>query len=163
MKMRHSIFLLLFIIQGGLFAKEWYTFQDGIEVAEKDNKHVVIDFYTDWCRWCKVMDEKTFSVPKVEHYLFRHFVPIRINAESIQDTVFFKGQRLTFRELTAAFRVTGFPSVAFLTPDAELITIIPGYIKTEMFLNILKYMENECYRQQMSLEEFIEKGCPEEK
>ncbi len=129
--------------------------------AKADNKHVVIDFYTDWCSWCKVMDEKTFSVPKIESYLFKHFVPIRIDAESIQDTVFFKGQQMTFRELTSAFRVSGFPSVAFLTPDADIITIVPGYIEKEMFLNILRYMQKECYRQQMSLEEFIEKGCSE--
>ncbi len=143
-------------------SKDWYEFEKGIQLAEEEGKHVIIDFYTDWCKWCKVMDKETFSVPEVESYLFENFVPIRIDAENTSDQVNFQGQSFTFRELTSAFRVTGFPSIAFMTPQAELITVIPGYIKKDMFLHLLKYVDQECYRSQITLEEFIENGCQKE-
>ena len=164
MKVKLLFVFILMLASLQLFAgesKAWYGFEEGIQLATKEGKHVVIDFYTDWCKWCKVMDKETFSVPEVESYLFEHFVPIRINAEGATEKVQFQGQSFTFRELTSAFRVTGFPSIAFMTPTSEIITVIPGYIKKDMFLNILKYVNEECYKSQITLDEFIEKGCPE--
>ena len=40
---------------------EWYTFDKGVDQAKKENKLLVVDFYTDWCHWCKVMDKETFA------------------------------------------------------------------------------------------------------
>ena len=57
-----------------LLENEWLSFTEGIELAEQEKKPVVIDFYTSWCRWCKVMDEKTFSDPEVQSYLAEYFV-----------------------------------------------------------------------------------------
>ncbi len=133
--------------------REWYSFEEGIRVAEAEKKHVIIDFYTDWCKWCKVMDEKTFSQPDVEAFLFEHFVPIRLDAES-NEQVSFKGQTYSFRQLTSAFGVTGFPSLAYLTPDIELITIVPGYIEKPMFLDILTYMSQACYAKNIPFDQF---------
>ena len=142
-------------------SKAWFEFEKGIQLAGEQDKHIVIDFFTDWCKWCKVMDKETFSVPEVESYLFENFVPIRINAESTTDKVTFQGKTFSYRELTSAFKVSGFPSIAFLTPESELITVIPGYIKKDMFLNILKYIDEGCYKSEVTLEEFIENGCEE--
>jgi thioredoxin-related protein len=133
--------------------REWYTFEEGIRQAEAEKKHVIIDFYTDWCKWCKVMDEKTFSQPDVEKFLFEHFIPIRLDAES-NERVDFKGSNYSYRELTGAFGVTGFPSLAYLTPNIELITIIPGYIEKPMFLDILTYMSQECYAKNIPFDQF---------
>ena len=38
----------------------WIGFNEGLEKAAKEKKNILVDFYTDWCHWCKVMDEKTF-------------------------------------------------------------------------------------------------------
>jgi len=139
--------------------KAWYSYNEGMKLAEKGEKHIIIDFYADWCTWCKVMDKETFSDPQVQKYLFENFIPIKLNAENSTETVEFQGQKLTPRELTAAFRITGFPSVAFLTPKAEVITVVPGYIKKDMFMNLLQYMQKECYKSQTLFEEFLEKDC----
>jgi|GEM_PF-290136 len=137
--------------------REWYGFEEGIALSAATGKHVVIDFYTDWCKWCKVMDEETFSVPDVQAYLFEHFVPIRINAES-DETVSYRGQNYSYRELTSAFGVTGFPSLAYLTPNDELIDIIPGYIEKEPFMDIISYIAQECYMKNVDFQVFQETG-----
>ncbi|MEA1986531.1 MAG: DUF255 domain-containing protein [Candidatus Marinimicrobia bacterium] len=134
---------------------EWYGFQEGLKIAEQEQKHIIIDFYADWCKWCKVMDEKTFSLPFVEKYLFAHFVPIRVNTES-KETVTFKGQTFSLGQLSGAFGVTGLPSLAFLTPEQEMVTLIPGYIEKDKFMIILEFISKECYKKQIPFDTFQE-------
>jgi thioredoxin-related protein len=143
----------------------WMTFDEGLAEGVKENKNIMVDFYTDWCHWCKVMDEKTFSEKKVAAKLKERFATVRINAESNTEFANFKGKRMSNMELTRAFQVTGFPSLAFLSPDKEVITVIPGYIPAEQFYYLLDFIDKECYKQKMTLEEFIKRkgDCEEPK
>lgn len=138
-------------------ADQWVTFDVGMTLAAKEKKPVIIDFYTSWCRWCKVMDEKTFSDPEVQAYLAEHFVTIRLNAESRSERYTYRGKEYSPVDLTRSFKVRGFPSLAYLDGDGELITIVPGFVPKETFLPFLHYIKKECYKQQMSFEEFLEK------
>ena len=143
----------------------WTSFDEGLAKGVKENKNILVDFYTDWCHWCKVMDEKTFSEKKVAAKLKDRFATVRLNAEI--DTVYanFKGKTYSNMELTRAFQVTGFPSLAFISPEKEIITVIPGYIEAEQFFYILDFIDKECYKKKMTLEEFIKKKgeCEESK
>lgn len=136
---------------------EWLSFGEGIELAQKQGKPVVIDFYTSWCRWCKVMDEKTFSDAEVQAYLAEHFVSIRLNAENRTDRYSFDGKEYSPVELTRAFGVRGFPSLAYLDREGELITIVPGFVPKDTFLPFLRYISKECYKQQMTFDDFLKK------
>jgi thioredoxin-related protein len=138
-------------------ASIWVSFNEGMARAEKENRHAIIDFYTSWCHWCKVMDRETFSDPEVKKYLVEHFVTIRINAESTTEKVKYKGREMTPVELARAFNVRGFPSLAYLDRDGELVTIVPGFVPAKTFLPLLRYMQMECYKQQMTFEEFMKK------
>lgn len=138
-------------------AEQWVSFDAGMALAEKEDKPVIIDFYTSWCRWCKVMDEKTFSDPEIEAYLAEHFVTIRLNAESRSENYSYDGKQYSPVELTRSFGVRGFPSLAYLDREGELITIVPGFVPKETFLPFLHYIKKECYKQQMSFEEFLKK------
>lgn len=156
---------LMLMVTTGLQAegRAWFSFNEGILKAKKENKHIVIDFYTDWCGWCKKMDKDTFSAPTVEKYLFDNFVPIRINAENATEKLQFKGKTYTPVQLTRAFQVTGYPSIAFLTPGLEVVAVIPGYIEKDMFMNLLRYMISESYKSKMTLEEFLKKEAGQKK
>jgi thioredoxin-related protein len=138
-------------------ARMWIGFNEGMALAKKQNKHVIIDFYTDWCHWCKVMDKETFSDPEVKKYLAENFVTIRINAESRSERVSYKGEEMTPVELARAFGVQGFPSVAFLDRTGELVYMIPGFVAAKTFLPFMRYMQMECYKQQMTFDEFLKK------
>lgn len=142
----------------------WLPFEEGIALAKEQGKDIIIDFYTDWCSWCKVMDEKTFSDPQVAAYMKEHYIAIRLDAESTSETIHFKGQTWTPRELTYAFQIQGFPSYGFLNKDAEVITVIPGYIEKDTFLKILEYMHKKCYEEGIDINKYIkgEVDCTEE-
>ena len=42
---------------------------------------MLIDLYTGWCGWCKVMDQKTFTNKEVIDKINKNFLPIKFNAE----------------------------------------------------------------------------------
>ena len=142
---------------GGSAAAMWLPFDEGMALAAKENRQVVIDFYTSWCHWCKVMDRETFADPEVKKYLAENFVTIRINAESTTEKVKYKGQEMTPVALARAFGVRGFPSLAYLDRTGELVWVVPGFVPAKTFLPFLRYMQMECYNQQMSFEEFMKK------
>ena len=133
------------------------SFNDGLEKAAKENKNMIVDFYTDWCGYCKLMDEKTFNNKSVAKKLSEQFITVRINAEDPNESATFKGRTFNNIELTRAFGVTGFPSLAFISPEHEVITVLPGYIPAEQFSYILDYVDQKCWEKKMSLDEFIKR------
>ena len=133
------------------------SFDEGLEKAAKEKKNMIVDFYTDWCHWCKVMDEKTFHNPDVAKKLRERFITVRLDAENPQGTATFQGHTFNNVELTRAFRVSGFPSLGFISPDQEVITVMPGYKAAGEFIYILDYIDKKCWEKKISLEEFIRK------
>ncbi len=97
--------------------------------AGDEKKIVMVDFYTDWCRWCKEMDRQTFADANVQRAL-QQVVSVKLNAE--QDG----------REAAARFSVDGYPTIVFLNPSGQEVGRIPGYLEPGPFLeelsNILK-------------------------
>jgi thioredoxin-related protein len=137
--------------------KMWLPFNDGMALAAKEGKHVVIDFYTSWCHWCKVMDKETFSNPEVKKYLAENFVTIRVDAEGRTGELVYKGKTYTPVALARMFGVKGYPSLAYLDREGELVTVVPGFVPAKSFLPLLHYMEKECYKQRVTFEEFMKR------
>lgn len=61
---------------------EWLDFETAIDRNAKNKKFIFIDIYTNWCTWCKKMDQSTFKNPDVIKYMDHYFYCVKINAES---------------------------------------------------------------------------------
>ncbi len=157
MKKLFAVVLLATAALAHAAGDSWLAFDDGMAKAKQDDKPIIIDFYTDWCHWCKVMDEKTFSDKIVKAELDEKFVTIRLNAEDRNATATYDGKTFNNVELTQAFGVTGYPTLAFLESDGTVITTLPGFVKPEQFLPILAYIEKKMYAKQMPFDEFLKK------
>lgn len=136
-------------------AVKWYTFEEAVKLNEKNPKKLFIDVYTDWCSWCKVMDQKTFSHPEIAAYLNKYYYPVKFNAESKAPITFNghvfenKGQgRRDPHELAAALLQgrMSYPSIAYLDENNQLLTAVPGYRTAAQIEPILVFFAENHYK-----------------
>lgn len=123
---------------------QWMAYGEALEKAEREDKHVLVDFYTSWCGWCRVMDSKTYTDPAVVELLSQHFVLAKINAESSRKFSV-GGEEMSGRDLARQFGVTQFPMTWFLKPDGSRLANLPGYIPAERFTKVLEYVHERRY------------------
>ncbi len=136
-------------------ALNWLSYNEGLALAEKENKYVLIDFYTDWCGYCKKMDEETYSNEEVKSILNENFVIVKVNAES-ENKVIENEEEITERELAKLYQVTGYPTTWFLESNHSRIAPLPGYVTAEQFIPILNYIGEEWHKS-ISFKEYLEK------
>jgi uncharacterized protein YyaL (SSP411 family) len=68
--------------------KKKVTTTVGYKKAIATNKILLVDAYTDWCGWCKVMDRETYTDPAVLAILEKDFVCVKFNPEIDKNYVF---------------------------------------------------------------------------
>jgi thioredoxin-related protein len=132
---------------------EWLKFEEGLEKSKAQKQLLVVDFYTNWCHWCKVMDKETYGNPDVIEFSKDKIAYAKINAES-SDKVKFQNATYSGREMAMMFGVQGYPSTSFMNEKGELITTVSGYIKPDQFINILKFISGKHY-ETLSFEDFL--------
>jgi thiol:disulfide interchange protein len=100
---------------------EWLlAYEEAMDKAKEKNRPVMIDFYTDWCSWCKQLDRTTYSDPVVVKKAER-FVSLKIDADDK-------------RPLAARYKVGAFPTILFINPEGIEIHRVVGFRPAEDFL-----------------------------
>lgn len=107
---------------------EWFDYDTGLRLANENNKPVLIDFYTDWCYYCDVMDENTYSDQQVIEKS-KDFVCVNVDGDVRQD-------------LVASYGITGYPTTVFLDPDGTEVKRVNGYVPPGPFLEDMNYVLN---------------------
>ena len=100
------------------------SYEDGITRAQAESKPVMIDFYADWCVYCKKLDSDVFTDERVIEEAGR-FVMVRVDADRRTDIV---------REHS----VLGLPSVVFLDSAGAERARIESYVRAERFLEHMR-------------------------
>ena len=145
---------LVVLAQSSKGEVSWLSYDKGLELAKKQNKHLIVDFYTTWCGWCKRMDKDTYTNSEVKKLLTNNYVAVKLNAESSKN-LSINGKNTTERQVAQDFKVSGFPTTCFLKPDGERIACLPGYAGPEHFSNVLSYIKDKAYEKEMRLEDYI--------
>lgn len=144
-------------------AIKWYTWDEAIQLAQKNPKKIFIDVYTDWCGWCKKMDATTFQDGAVVKYMNENFYAVKFNAEQkeeikFKDHVFkfYPSGRNGIHELAYSLLdgKLGYPSYVYLDEDQNRITISPGYKTADSFIKELKYIGGGYYAKK-TYEEYL--------
>ncbi len=103
------------------------TYADALKQARQDKKLVMVDVYTEWCSWCKVLDKETYPDAKVVKAA-EPFVGVKLDAEA-------KGEGEAF---AAKYKVQAFPTILFLDPagaddDAKVVATVMGFLPPAPF------------------------------
>lgn len=171
-----TIFLALFIT-GQTFAQDqekvhWLTVSEMQEAMKKEPRKVLIDVYTNWCGPCKMMMSQTFTDPIVVNYINTHYYAVKFNAEG-NDIINFKGTEFTNKsynpanaqrrngthEFTKAIApVNGriaYPTIVYLDESLQLISPVQGFWKTNQYIPLLHFIEEEIYKTEVSFENYL--------
>jgi thioredoxin-related protein len=120
---------------------KWYGFEEGYKKAVKEKKILLVDAYTDWCGWCKVMDRETYTNAEVITALNSNFVCVKFNPE-IDKMYQFGDRKMDGRTLLLWLgygESSGFPTTYFwFNPEKEeKRDNQAGYLPPADFLKLL--------------------------
>jgi thioredoxin-related protein len=133
-------------------------FNDAVAKARSENKPIFIEFYTDWCPYCRKFLRETIGNHKVASMLAENFAYVRFNAEDSKKRVKFDGKSYSHVELTQAFGITSYPSLVFLDSKSQPITMLAGFVPPKQFATVLDYIQQKCYETQVSFNDFTKMG-----
>ena len=97
--------------------------EDVLKIAQKDDKIVFVDVYTNWCKPCKEMDKFVFSDARIGRFFNKNFVNFKLNAQTPEN-----------RKIARQYGVSAYPTLLFLDKNGEALLSSMGYIDAEMLL-----------------------------
>ena len=134
---------------------DWMEMNELSAQLKTESKPVLIDLYTNWCYWCKVMDKKTYTNAKVIAYISDHFYPVKLNAES-KEMVQWKEKEYNYNNaykindfaLYATSGQLGFPATIIIPNTHSELISIPGFLEPKEIEPILKFFGEGAYKTQ---------------
>jgi thiol:disulfide interchange protein len=93
-----------------------------LERAQSEGKPVLVNFYAEWCVWCKRLESTTLRDAKVASVLDQKVVPLSLDVDAWG------------KELSNEYRVHELPTIIVLDAEGKELGRIPGYLPPESFL-----------------------------
>ncbi len=116
-----TILLLSFSVNAQI---QWVSdFSTAKSLCKESGKLMVIDFWADWCKPCRVMEEELWDNPD-NHINHQNFIGVKINVDIDKTT-------------PGKFAVSGIPKVVITLPDGEVLWEKTGFYDAEEFVEIL--------------------------
>jgi len=176
MKNRFSAFIILCITLATLtgFTSDsekradegvkWLTIEEAYAKMQKEPRKILIDVYTDWCGWCKVMDRETFKNKAVVEYINKKYYAVKLDAEqkgtiTLGDKKFTSQGRTHDLALALTNNQPSYPTTVFLDDSFQMIQPLPGYMKAKEFHEVITFI-GENYHKKEAFETYKAKTYP---
>lgn len=159
------LFMGVIILSAGQGRAEvkWYSFEEAMALNKEHPRKIFIDVYTDWCGWCKKMDQSTFTNQVIANLLNTKFYAVKFNAESTKPITFAgktfvnEGTRTRNPHQLAVALLQGkmsYPSAAYMNEEMQLLTGVPGYFEPKDLEPILDFFATDSYKS-VSYQDYI--------
>jgi uncharacterized protein YyaL (SSP411 family) len=132
---------------------QWLTIAEMQAAYKKEPRPILLDMYTSWCGWCKVMDKETYSNSKVAAYINEKYYAVKFDAES-KETVEWNGKTYSYNAANkvndlAAYLMYGqmsYPTTIFLSSITAQPAPLAGYLKPKELESPLKFFGDGVYK-----------------
>jgi len=106
--------IILILISGfiSLYALDFHSYEEGLELQKKNNKIIMIDVMRSDCHYCKDMDKKVFENKEMAKWIEKRFIPVRLN--------------LDFDKLPLGLNVYFTPTFFFIDKNHKIVKKVPG-------------------------------------
>ena len=172
-----NLFLVSIVLTGALLnlsaqdAKiNWLDFEEAVQLNKEEPKKFFIDFYTDWCGWCKRLDAVTFKDKNVVEIINANYYPVKFDAER-KDTIRFQNRdyifvkppesRRGYHVLAAALmnKKLSYPTMVIMTVESEsenvtFIQPLQGYMDGPKLMPYLDYFAQDLHVQRVDFNEW---------
>ncbi len=108
------------------------AFNDLLEM--RIEQPLMLEFYTDWCNWCKKLEAETFTDSRVIEYVNQNFTLKRINGEV--------GEGI---DIVNEYTLLGYPTIIFVSGDGKEIDRITGYRPPDVFIEEISRIKENKY------------------
>ncbi|WP_448530202.1 thioredoxin family protein [Raineya sp.] len=103
------------------------SWQEALNEAQKQNKPIMVDFYTTWCGPCKLMTKTTFASTQIGDFADANFIAFKVDCE--------KGEGI---QLAQKYEVFSYPTIAFIDKNGNLLGKEIGYKNADDFLELMQ-------------------------
>ena len=148
----------MFLFRGKQKRKELnqFQFEDIDSLFQIEKRNIAVFIYTDWCRYCKNMEQNTFQNQKVIQQLNNHFYFISLDGEERRE-IDFQGYKFSYQPTgnntgthalaEALGSVDGklsFPSFCVMNSDFEIIFQYNAFLNAKDLSQVLdKIIQSE--------------------
>ncbi len=91
---------------GSIPWREWS--EEAFLACRQERKPILLTLTATWCHWCHVMDETSYSDPRIIDLVRSRFVPVKVDVDQRQD-------------ISKRYNQGGFPSVAILNGHGDVL------------------------------------------
>lgn len=120
------------------------------KLQNKTTKNVFVFIYTDWCKYCEMMEQITLNHAEISSKLNQDFYTIKLNAEE-KEPISFGGKKFYYKpsghntglnDLALALgEIDGqitFPTICILNAKNEILFQYQGFLKVDELKKILE-------------------------
>jgi thioredoxin-related protein len=154
-KLTFLILLLSVVFANAQTKINWLSIEEAYAKQKITPKKILIDVYTGWCGWCKVMDRETFTNTEVINYVNQNYYAVKLDAESKKTiklgTSIYKFDETNRSNEAAIALLQGkmsYPSIVYLDESFNMIQPVPGYMNAKDFHQIITYFGGNFHKKE---------------
>ena len=148
-----STFLLSFKTEESKI--KWLSLEEAYAKTQTEPRKILVDVYTGWCGWCKVMDKNTFTNAQVSSYVNQKFYAVKFDAESRADikigTMVYKfDEKAKVHQAAMALMNSqmSYPTIVFLDEKMNMIQPVPGFREAKDFHKLISWFGGDYHKKE---------------
>ena len=126
----------------------WVTWEEAVQLSVNEPRKIFVDVYTEWCGYCKKLDNTTLSNPTVVKYINDTYYAIKFDAEHKADITlngkvysYVPSGKRGYNELAKEILKgqMSYPTLVFLDEGFEMIQPIKGFQDVTTMKQIISF------------------------